>query len=65
MAVLEGVVVAMIIVAGAYVGYHAWQEWLHEPAEAHHWPEPARLDPAQAPPERGAADPRAKLPSLV
>lgn len=42
MGVLEGIVVAIIVVAGAYVGYHAWQEWLHEPAEAHAipgWPE--------------------------
>ena len=42
MGVLEVLVVAIIVAAGAYVGYHAWQEWLHEPAGAHElpWPEP-------------------------
>lgn len=66
MAVLEGVVVAMIIVTGAYVGYHAWQDWLHEPAEAHHWSEPTQLDSAQAPLEWGTRDLHmTKLPSLV
>lgn len=64
MAVLEGVVVAMIIVTGAYVGYHAWQEWLHEPAEAHRWPDPAQLDVARIPAE--LADAREpNTPSLV
>ena len=42
MGVLEGLVIVMIVAAGAYVGYHAWQDWMHEPAEAHgvQWPEP-------------------------
>lgn len=42
MGVLEGLVIVMIVAAGAYVGYHAWQDWLHEPAEAHgvQWPQP-------------------------
>jgi len=36
MGILEGVVIATIVLAGAYVGYHAWQESLHAPeAEGH------------------------------
>lgn len=37
MGVLEGLVVATIVLAGAYVGYHAWQESLEASpgAEAH------------------------------
>lgn len=35
MAVLEAVVIATIILAGAWVGYHAWQDSLHETAEKH------------------------------
>ena len=36
MGVLEGVVVAVIVLAGVYVGYHAWQESLYAPeADAH------------------------------
>ena len=36
MGVLEGLVIATIVLAGAYVGYHAWQESLGaEGGEAH------------------------------
>ena len=36
MGVLEGLVIATIVLAGAYVGYHAWQESLGaEDGEAH------------------------------
>ena len=36
MGILEGIVIATIVIAGAYVGYHAWQESLNAPeAEAH------------------------------
>lgn len=36
MGVLEGLVVATMVLAGAYVGYHAWQESLGaEDGEAH------------------------------
>lgn len=35
MAVLEALVIATIILAGAWVGYHAWQDSLHETAESH------------------------------
>ena len=35
MAVLEALVIATIILAGAWVGYHAWQDALHETAEKH------------------------------
>ena len=37
MGVLEGAVVAAILIAGFYVGYHAWQEFLDAPedGEAH------------------------------
>ena len=48
MGVLEGLVIAIIVVTGAYVGYNVWQDWLHEPAEAHAvpWPEPDPAKPA-------------------
>lgn len=52
MGALELAVVVIIVAAGAYVGYHAWQDWLHEPADAHEimWPEPpAALQAAAAP----------------
>lgn len=51
MGVLEVLVVAIIVAAGAYVGYHAWQEWLHEPAGAHElpWPEDAGAQAAIRP----------------
>jgi len=32
MGVLEGIVIATIVIVGAYVGYHAWQESLGAPA---------------------------------
>jgi len=35
LAVLEALVIATIILAGAWVGYHAWQDSLHETAEKH------------------------------
>lgn len=35
MATLELLVIATIIIAGAWVGYHAWQDSLHEKAEKH------------------------------
>ncbi len=35
MGVLEGIVIAAIVLTGAYVGYHAWQESLDTPSEAH------------------------------
>lgn len=36
MALLEGLVILTIIVTACFVGYHAWQEWLHEDdAEGH------------------------------
>lgn len=38
MAVLEGLVIAAIIMAGIWVGYHAWDEWIHhaDDIKAHH-----------------------------
>lgn len=33
--ILEGIVIAAIVLAAAYVGYHAWQEFQHHPAESH------------------------------
>lgn len=44
MAVLEGLVIITIILAGIWVGYHAWDEWMHstpEDAKAHDM-EPAK-----------------------
>jgi len=35
LAILEALVIATIIVAGAWAGYHAWQDSLHETAEKH------------------------------
>ncbi|MDX1596480.1 MAG: hypothetical protein R3327_06015 [Nitrosopumilaceae archaeon] len=35
MAVLEALVIATIILAGAWVGYNAWQESLHHDVEKH------------------------------
>ena len=35
MGALELLVIATIIIAGAWVGYHAWQESLHNTGEAH------------------------------
>ncbi len=33
-----GLVIATIIITGVFVGYHAWQESLHEEAETHSEP---------------------------
>ena len=33
MAVLEGLVIVTIILAGIWVGYHAWDEWMHSDPE--------------------------------
>ena len=35
MGVLEGVVIIALMLAGAYVGYHAWQDSLNEPIVPH------------------------------
>lgn len=44
MAVLEGVVIVTIILAGIWVGYHVWDEWMHSsPDDAKaHYTEPAQ-----------------------
>jgi predicted negative regulator of RcsB-dependent stress response len=38
LAILIGLVIATIIITGVFVGYHAWQESLHEEAETHSEP---------------------------
>lgn len=45
MAVLEGLVIVTIILAGIWVGYHAWDEWMHSaPKDAKaHDAEPAQV----------------------
>jgi len=36
--ILTGLVIATLIITGAYVGYHAWEASLHEEAEEHSEP---------------------------
>jgi len=38
MAILTFLVIATLIIAGAYVGYAAWEKSLHEEPEAHSVP---------------------------
>ena len=38
MGILTGLVIATLIITGAYVGYHAWEASLHEEAEEHSEP---------------------------
>lgn len=38
MGILTGLVIATLIITGAYVGYHAWEASLHEEAEGHSEP---------------------------
>jgi predicted negative regulator of RcsB-dependent stress response len=38
LAILTALVIATIIIAAGYVGYHAWQESLHEKPEKHSQP---------------------------
>jgi hypothetical protein len=33
--ILTGLVIATLIIVGAYVGYHAWETSLHEEVEKH------------------------------
>lgn len=35
MAILTALVIATLIITAGYVGYHAWQESLHEEPEKH------------------------------
>jgi predicted negative regulator of RcsB-dependent stress response len=39
MAILTLLVIATIIITGVFVGYHAWQDSLHEKPEKHSAPE--------------------------
>ncbi|MFZ8908208.1 MAG: hypothetical protein ACO2Y0_03470 [Nitrosopumilaceae archaeon] len=38
MAILTALVIATMIITAGYVGYHAWQESLHEEPEKHSLP---------------------------
>jgi hypothetical protein len=38
LAILTGLVIATLIITGAYVGYHAWEASLHEEVEDHSEP---------------------------
>ena len=51
MAILTFLVIATIIIAGAYVGYAAWEKSLHEEPEAHSEPtdvEKYQMDKSQS-----------------
>ena len=49
MAILTALVIATLIVAGAYVGYHAWDKSLHEEKPEKH-SEPIEFETFQAEP---------------
>jgi hypothetical protein len=60
MAILEGLVILTILLAAGYVGYHVWQDSMHEgEAEAHAYV------PWGGAPVRAAASTDAAVPAVM
>ncbi len=63
MGILTGLVIATLIVTGAYVGYHAWEASLHEEVEKHS--ESIEFEKYQTEPKLSIFDIQANLESLI